>query len=140
MLAAGAADGNGEVAAAVADEGGQPAGDETADIFPHAMHVLLCFQELRDGFVEAGQRAQHGVVVGVRQAADVENEIRVERHAVLEAEGLEHQRQAGAGLELDELSHPFAQRCRRQVAGIDMVAEVGETLQPLALLRDGLGQ
>ncbi|MPN22009.1 hypothetical protein SDC9_169392 [bioreactor metagenome] len=76
----------------------------------------------------------------IGQATDVEDEVGVERQAVLEAEGLEHQRQALAGLAFYELAHPFPQGAGLQAAGVDAVAETGDRRQQFALQADRFGQ
>ena len=76
----------------------------------------------------------------VGQAAHVENEVGVERQAMLEAEGFEHQRQTLTGFGFDELAHPFAQGVGLESAGVDAMAESGNRLQQLALGADRFGQ
>src|SRR5512145_2573840 len=131
MLAACAADRYRQIAAVVADVGRQPGGDEMADVVAHPANLFLGFEEVDDRLVAAGQRAQCDVVMRVGQATDVEDEVGIERQAVLEAEGFEHQRQALAGLGFDELAHPLAQRIGFHAAGVDAMAEAGDRLEHL---------
>ena len=89
--------------------------------------------------VATGQWAQIRFVMRVGQAAHVKDELGVERQAVLEAERLEGERQRlGLGLRViavhcDELTNPLAQRVRFEVAGVDVMAELGNTGQAHAL-------
>ena len=94
VLAAGAADRHGEVAALVAPERRQPALQERLDLRQHLARPRAApSRYARDRRVAAGQRAQLAHVVRIRQHAHVEHVVGVERHAVLEREALEHQRQ-----------------------------------------------
>ena len=65
----------------------------------------------------------------VGQAADIEDEIGIERNAVLETEGLEHQRQSLARVGFDELAHPFAQGIGLEITGVDAMAKRRQRLQ-----------
>ncbi len=77
----------------------------------------------------------------VRQATHVEDQVGVERQAVLEAEGLEQQGQAvGLVLQRDEVLDHRTQGIRPQVAGVDAMAESLQGGQRRALLGDRLGQ
>ena len=91
--AAGAADRDGQVVAVVARVVGQPARDEVVDVAVHALDLGDGLEERHDRRVLAGQRRERRLVVRIRQAAHVEHEVGVERHAVLEAERLEQQRE-----------------------------------------------
>ena len=88
--------------------------------------------------VETGERPEPGIVERVRQAAHVENEIGVEREALLEPERLEGERQPRA-IHCDEILDPRPQRVRREVARIEPLAELADLLQQLAFARDRLG-
>ncbi len=91
--------------------------------------------------VASGQRPQLGVVERIRQAAHVEDEVGVERQAMLEAEGLEQQRQALCfAVRSDEVLDHRAQRVGLEIAGVDAVAEVEQGVQRLALAGDRLGE
>mmetsp|Transcript_15320 Transcript_15320/g.36540 ORF Transcript_15320/g.36540 Transcript_15320/m.36540 type:complete len:376 (-) Transcript_15320:629-1756(-) len=140
VLAAGAADGDGEVAALVGREMRQPARQESADLAQHHADLGLGRQVAGHRRVAAGQRAQLAVVVGVGQHAHVEHEIGVARHAVLEREALEHQGQLAAGVGAHQVGQPGAQLGRAQLAGVD---DGGLGLQPaeqLALQLDRVQQ
>ena len=64
------------------------------------------------GLVASGERRKRFLVVRIGQAAHVEHEIGVERHAVLEAERLEQERELRR-VDRDEVLDPAAQRRRR---------------------------
>src|SRR5262245_6288220 len=89
MLTAGTADGHREITAIVSDVGRQPVTDEARDVSLHALHFRLVGKEVANSLVPAGLRTQYRVVVWVGQAAHVEDEVGIERNAVLEAEGFE---------------------------------------------------
>jgi len=108
VLSAGAADGDGEVAAVVCDEAGQPACDEVVDVGEHLLREGGVIQKVDHGLVASGERAQRRIVMRVGQAAHVEYEIGVQRQPVLETEGLEQQGEPGA-IQRDELLDPGAQ-------------------------------
>ena len=114
------------------------------DVVAHLQYVRLGFEEVDDRLVAPGQRAQVRFVVWVGQAAHVEDELGVERQAVLEAEGFEGERQrlrlVTVAVGCDELAYPLAQRVGLQVAGVDVMAEFGDAGEAYAFLGDGLGQ
>jgi len=114
---AGAADRHGEVAALVGRERGQPARQEGLDLPQHLRRFGLRLQVGDDVGVAPRQRPQLADVVGVGQHAHVEDEVRVQRHAVLEREALEHQRQSVA-VGAHQVAHPGAQLGRAQLAGV----------------------
>ena len=88
-----AADRDGQVVAVVARVVGQPARDEVVDVAVHALDFGIALEEVDDGGVACRSAAQRRLVVRIGQAAHVEHEVGVERHAVLEAERLEQQRE-----------------------------------------------
>ena len=97
VLAAGAADSHGHIAAVVAGEGVQPAFQKMGDVVLHQLHRLLGFQEVDHRLVAPGQVLEFGVVMRVGQHAHVEHVVRIGGHAALERKGLKHQRQLPAG-------------------------------------------
>src|SRR5688572_12658091 len=58
VMPSGAADGDGEIAAAVAVEARQPLVDETLDVGAHLLDARIGFAELHDGLVAAGEGTQ----------------------------------------------------------------------------------
>src|SRR5512135_3383619 len=101
--AAGAAEGHGEVAAAVAVVAREPLGDEAADVLQHAPHLRLRFEKGYDRPIASGKRTQPLLVMRIGQAAHVEHQIGIERNAVLETEGFEQHRQPLAGAKSDKV-------------------------------------
>ncbi len=119
MPAAGAADGDRQVALALGDVGGD---EELEQRQQPAVELARLRARLDVGahrLVEAGLRSQLVDVVGVGQEADVEGEVGVARRAVLEAEGEQGQRQLAAVLTAQHLlGDPPAQLPAGQAAGV----------------------
>ena len=94
-----------------------------------------------DRLRQAGRLAQLGDVVRVLHEPDVEDEVRLERQAVLEAEADELDRElvrVGDRAELGE--QPLAQLAQRQVGGVDDdVGFLADRLEQAALLGDRAG-
>ena len=132
---------HGQIVAVVADVAGQPVGDEAADVVAH-VHAprASASRKATTAPIACRSAAAARVVVRVGQAAHVEDQVGVERDAVLEAEGLEQQRQPCARLEGDEILDPGAQGVGPEVAGVDAVAEGGNRFERIALAADRLGQ
>ncbi|ERE10059.1 hypothetical protein O166_05695 [Pseudogulbenkiania ferrooxidans EGD-HP2] len=123
VLAAGAADGHCQVAAVFLAVAGQPLGDHRLDVGYHLGHFLVAGEEVDDGLVAAGERAQLRIVIGIGQAAGVKDEIGVLRHAMLEAERFEDQRQLAA-VSVDQFAHPASEGVGGQFAGVDAGAQL----------------
>ena len=86
--------------------------------------LRLRVEEVDHRCIAPGQRAQRQVVIRIRQRAHVEHEVGVERHAELERERFEQQRQRRA-FDLDQFLDPGAQlvgatarRCRSRGRGL----------------------
>ena len=139
MAPAGASNRHGEITAVVAYEARQPFLHVVADVIEHALRVGIGLKEGNDRAIAAGQRAQDRIVVRVGQAAHVEHHVRIEWNPMLEAEGLEQQRKS-AFAEVEQFLDPQAQRAGAQVAGIDVMAEVGQVGQQFALVLDRFGK
>ena len=139
VAAAGAADRDRQVVAVVARIVGQPARDEVVDVGVHALDFGNRLEEFDHRRIAAGQRAQRRLVMRIRQAADVEHEIGVERGAVLEAERFEQQRELRA-VDRDEILDPGAQCGSRQVARVESDAELARFGEQVPLVLDVLGQ
>ena len=89
VLAAGAADANGEVSAVAAlDEGGQPVFQVGGGVGNEAARLVVLFEEGDDRRVAAAVGADGRIPVGVGQKAHVKEEIGIDRRAVFEAKGL----------------------------------------------------
>jgi catechol 2,3-dioxygenase-like lactoylglutathione lyase family enzyme len=135
VLPAGAAQRHRQVAAVVGLERRQPFLDEIADVGVHFGHSAARSRKSITGASAAGERAQRQVVIGIRQRAHVEHEVGIERHAVLEGERFEEQRQrrllALATRSLTQARSLFATQFR----GIDHMAQLLDRRQDLALFR-----
>src|SRR4029077_12119016 len=92
MLAAGAADGDGEIAAIVRFIFRNATVDEAHDVVDQPAYAVLSFKKTHHFRVTAGEAAQARLPVRIRQRACVEHEVGVSRYAVLEPEGLKGQR------------------------------------------------
>ena len=102
MLAAGAADANGEVGAVAAlDEGRQPVFQVGGGVGDEVAWFFVAFEEFDDGRIAAAVSTDGGFPVGVRQEAHVEEEVGVDRCAVFEAEGLQGDDERGRGVAED---------------------------------------
>ena len=138
--AAGAADRHGEVVAVVAGVFGKPRRDEPFDVGVHLLDGGFLLEERDDGQIASRQRLQLGLVVGVGEAAHVEHQIRIERHAVLEAERFELQRER-AWVDADEVLDPRAKRDRRKCRSCRTLKPCGRaSARSCALVVDRLGQ
>src|SRR3984957_19472919 len=109
VLTAGAAHRDGQVAAVRLREFADAAVQEFDQLRDHAAHAGVAGQIFDHGRVAAGQMAQPMLPVGIRQAAYVEDEIRIPRYAVLVAEGLEHEGEPPLAPAVDALANQFAQ-------------------------------
>ena len=101
----------------------------------------LAEDERPDLLGQPGQRPQLGDVERVLHEPDVEHEVGLERHAVLEAEADELDRELvgpDIGRELGE--QPLAQLAQRQVRGVEDDVGLGaDRLEAAALLGDRAG-
>src|SRR5262249_42853727 len=137
VATAGAADGDRERAAVLLSVRGQPRLDEAADILEHGADLRLSLEKRDHRGVEAGERAQPGVVVRIGEAANVEDEVGVERHALLVAEGLEQEHHR-LGPDVEKVLDPVAQRVREQVGRVQALADLAYRGEDLALARQAL--
>src|SRR5262245_9487033 len=109
MLAAGAADGDREVAAIVALIVRDARLDELRDLVDEAPDIRVRLQESDHFRIAAREAPERGLPVRIRQRARVEHEIGVARQSMLEAEGFEHDREAALVPLLDALADQLAQ-------------------------------
>ena len=86
MLPAGASQRDGQITAVVTPERRQPFFDETADVLQQFGCFGLLFHEGTDRRVLAGQMPQTGIVIGIRQAPDIEHDVCIEWNAEFETE------------------------------------------------------
>ena len=139
MLAAGAADGHGHVAALVFCHGFQPLLQKLRNALLHGLHLGLRGQEIGHWRVASGELAQGGFVMRVGQHAHIKHVVGVHRHAALEGEGLEHQRHLRIGC-AGELFDVGLQPHRTDRAGIHNMRFGADAEQQFALQFDGLHQ
>ena len=90
-LQAGAAQCDGHVEPVVRLELRQPAVQIAGDVVDHAVDVAAAVEEFAHRGVESSERPQFRLPVGVGQTAQIEHQVRIHRHAELEAEGPEQQ-------------------------------------------------
>jgi hypothetical protein len=86
VLPAGAADGDGKIAAVVGHQTRQPALHEFAYVTEHILCIRGFFQKPNHCGVAPGERAQLRAVMRIGQAAHIENQIGIQRDAALERE------------------------------------------------------
>ena len=139
VLAAGAADADGDVAPALADVAGGHRPHEVDHAVDELRRPLLAHDEVGDGDVLAAEVAQLGDPERVGQEPQVEDEVRVERDAVLEPE--RHQRHADLGPSPlgEDLGHLLGELVDVEPGGVDDHLRVGaQVLQQVALAHDSV--
>src|SRR5215218_4192390 len=133
MAAAGAADGHDEVRLALRDVLRQQVFEQRQDAAVELLETAVACDVLDDPAVEAGQRPQVRLVVGVLQEPHVEEEVGVACRAVLEAEGQERHGEAPWLRLAQHLRRDLAAQHRRAEArGVDQhVGAVADRPQQL---------
>jgi len=101
VLTARTPDRDGQVAAVARLVLGDAGTDETLDVGDQGRDIRVRLHKPDDLGVLAGEVAQAGLPVRVRQRAGVKNEVGVARQAILEAEGFEGDGQAACGALFD---------------------------------------
>ncbi|MNE45117.1 hypothetical protein D3C80_1393880 [compost metagenome] len=140
-MAAGAADGNGDVGTVAGGEAGQPLEQIAGNVAEHVFDIRLRGQIVDYRLVEAGVLAQLGLPVRVWQAAHIEHQVCIDRHATLETERLDKERGAGLGLVEQAQLDRITQLIQIQVGGVDLqVGQVGDRPQKLTLDANRFGQ
>ena len=141
VLAAGAADANGEVGAVAAlDEGWQPVFQVGGGVGDEAARFVVAFEKFDDRRIPAAVGTDGGFPVGVRQEAHVEEEVGVDRCAVFEAEGLQGDDERGRGVAEDGAQAVF-KLVNAVMAGVeDDVGKVHQRVQKVSLVFDGFRQ
>src|SRR5215218_7716894 len=128
MPAAGAADSDGQVRLALLLVGRQQVVEQRGEAVVEVADPVRVLDVVDHVRVEPGLLAQVRLVVGIRQEAHVEGEVRVARRAVLEAEGHEGDRElAGPAMRQHLVRHHAPQAHGREVARVD--GDVGALLQ-----------
>ncbi|MNE22577.1 hypothetical protein D3C80_1157930 [compost metagenome] len=95
MVAAGAADGHGDVGTIAGGKARQPFAQVGEQVLIHFLDIRLGVQVVAHHLFQAAVLAQVRLPVGVGQAAHVEHQVGVHRHAALEAEGFDQERGTG---------------------------------------------
>ena len=140
VAAAGAADADRDIAAAFGFEARQPGVEELRQIVAERDDVGFRFEPFAHGRVLARQRTQARFPVRIRQAARVEHEIGVGRHAATVRERFQEQRQAAGG-EAHLGDDQPAQLMHVDFAGVDhAVGDRQHRAQQSAFGRDRLGE
>ena len=140
-MPAGAANGNGDISAVAGGKAGQPLEQVGGNVLEHLFDVRLCRQVLGNRLIEPGLIAQLRLPVGVRQAAHVEHQVGVHRHATLEAERLHQERRTGFRLVQQAQLDGIAQLIQVQVGGVDLeIGEVGNRPEQGGFIVDRFGQ
>ena len=117
---AGAADRHHQVRLALGDVLREQELQQRDHVRVELLQAAVAADVVDDPLVEAGQRAQVGVVVRVGEEADVEREVGVARRAVLVAEGRERDRQPAGRGGLEQLVGDLAaQRGGAQARRVD---------------------
>lgn len=141
VLAAGAADANGEVSAVAAlDEGGQPVFQVGGGVGNEAARLVVLFEEGDDRRVAAAVGADGRIPVRVGQKAHVKEEIGIDRRAVFEAKGLQGDDERRRGVAENGAQAVF-ELIDAVTAGIeDDVGEVHQGIEQMAFVFDGFRQ
>ena len=115
-------------------------GEQGTDLFDVMRHFRKLGEVVADRGIASGQRSQRCFPVWIWQAAGIEDEIGVGRHAALVCEGFEQQRQAGAqGAEFG--CKGATQLVHIEVGGIDdFVGDRHQRAQQFAFEGDGVIQ
>ena len=141
VIAAGAADRDGQARLALGDVGRDRELEELDEEVEEACRDRLAEHEGPDLVGQPGERPQLGDVERVLHEADVEDEVGLERHAVLEAEADELERElVGPDIGRQGSEESLAQLAQRQVGGVEDDVGVGaDGVEPAALLGDRVG-
>lgn len=108
VLSTRAAERNSKVTPVVAPEGGQPFFDKFTDVFQQLGDVSLRFEKFDNRLVFSGQWPQSHVVIRVRQASYVKNNVCIKWDTEFETEGFEMKRQRRL-FDFDQFLDPVAQ-------------------------------
>jgi hypothetical protein len=139
MLAAGAAHGDGEIAAPVGLEARDPAIQKPLHIRAHLTDLAAALQKRDHRRIASAQATQVFLPMGIRQAAHIEDEVDPFRHTVLEAKRLQQHR--GLHRTTQALANEIAQLVHIGVGGVDAdFGDATQRLEQLAFALDGFGQ
>ena len=120
MLAARAADGDGELLFSFGDVTGHNAIEQSLPALEEDLGFVLVKHVVAHLVIEARHRAHMRVVIGIRQEAHVDDQIGVDRISVLEAERIDGHRHHGVlRAAREELLDARAQLCRQHIRRVD---------------------
>lgn len=122
VLSTRAAERNSKVTPVVAPEGGQPFFDKFTDVFQQLGDVSLRFEKFDNRLVFSGQWPQSHVVIRVRQASYVKNNVCIKWDTEFETEGFEMKRQRRL-FDFDQFLDPVAQFVRVGVRRVDHLSD-----------------
>jgi hypothetical protein len=139
MLSAGAADGDGEIAAIGASEIRYPIFQKLRDVFEQPNDAVMTLQELCNGRVAPGQSGEPGFPKRVWKTARIEHEVRIPGYSLAVCEGLEQDGHSTIAASTDALANELAQFVHAGPRRVDH--EVGgscDGLQQFSFLADRL--
>ena len=84
-MTAGAADGDGHIGAVAGGKAWQPLVQIRVNVGVHLIHISLCRQVVDDRLIQPRVGAQVRLLIRIGQAAYVEHQVGIYRHAALEA-------------------------------------------------------
>ncbi|MNI69166.1 hypothetical protein D3C73_1249000 [compost metagenome] len=140
-MAAGAANGNSDIGAVAGGKAWQPFEQVRRNVLEHFLDVGLRRQVIGHRLVEPGLLAQFRLPVRIGQAAHIEYQIGVDRHATLEPERLDEECRTGFRLVQQAQLDGIAQLIQVQAGGVELeVGQVGNRPEQGGLVVDRLGQ
>src|ERR1700722_14409890 len=119
VLPAGTTDGNRQVAAIRLREFADALLQEPGEVGDHGAHAGIPGQVFDNWRVAPVEVTQRMLPVGIREAALIEDVIRIARNAVLVAERLEHEREPALAPAVDALANQLAQAVDPHVRSVD---------------------
>ena len=141
MLTARAADADREVATTSRRVIVDACGDEALQVIEHDADGGLLGEVIDDGRIATREGSQGDGPVGIRQRARIEDEIAIARHAVLETERDERDRQLRAATLIDALHDHVPQFVHAHVRRVDHeIGGLNHGIEQLALAGHGLLQ
>src|SRR5690606_29254297 len=126
VLAAGAADGDGQVTAVGGGKAWQPTGQKTDEVGEHGRHFDLGFEKKNNLSVVASELSQLRFPIGVGQTADVKDKIGVQGNTVLEAEGCKQNGHLAVAVGNRLFFNQIPQLVEGHIAGVDLTAGDGD--------------
>src|SRR5262249_25672200 len=119
VLAAGAADGEREVALALGQEARQQGLEQTHEIGPKSLEIRIALDVSLDARIAAVERLEHRIVMRVLEEAHVEHQVGLARQSQLEGERYYRHGQSRAALAAEAAVEQRAELGRQQARGVD---------------------